>query len=231
MSELYFVRHAQASFGSRNYDQLSELGYQQAKWLGQWFRSQDVRPDQIITGTMVRQHQTADQLIQELGLDCQIREIAGFNEFDFHALTALYCRLTDQPVPTAEDGARRFFQLLRKAMLAWSRGELHAAGEGEFKPPLESWPQFHVRIANALNTLRELPDRQTVIVVSSGGAIAMALHQILQCSVDTLINLNLQAKNTGFSHLYFNQRSMLLSSFNNAPHLETADRRHALTYT
>lgn len=59
----------------------------------------------------------------------------------------------------------------------------------------------------------------------------MALTQILQCGVETLINLNLQAKNTGFSHIYFNQQSILLNSFNNAPHIETAERIHSLTYT
>ena len=34
MSELYLVRHAQASFGAANYDQLSDLGHQQSRWLG-----------------------------------------------------------------------------------------------------------------------------------------------------------------------------------------------------
>ncbi len=31
MSELYLVRHAQASFGAANYDQLSDLGHQQSR--------------------------------------------------------------------------------------------------------------------------------------------------------------------------------------------------------
>ena len=30
MSEIYFVRHGQASLGARNYDQLSPLGWEQA---------------------------------------------------------------------------------------------------------------------------------------------------------------------------------------------------------
>ena len=34
MSLVYLVRHAQASFGARDYDRLSELGRQQARWLG-----------------------------------------------------------------------------------------------------------------------------------------------------------------------------------------------------
>lgn len=231
MSELFLVRHAQASFGSENYDQLSELGLQQARWLGEWFSHRNIHPDLVVTGTMVRQKQTAECILESLQISGTIEEDAGFNEFDFHALTALYCRLTEQDLPGREAGPRPFFQLLRKAMLAWSRGELHTTGDSEFQPPLESWQQFHVRVANAMNRLSAHQQSRKVVVVSSGGAIAMALTQILQCGVETLINLNLQAKNTGFSHIYFNQQSILLNSFNNAPHIETAERIHSLTYT
>ena len=35
MSELILVRHAQASFGEDDYDRLSVLGHQQARWLGE----------------------------------------------------------------------------------------------------------------------------------------------------------------------------------------------------
>ena len=34
MAQIYLVRHGQASFGSSNYDQLSELGFEQARLLG-----------------------------------------------------------------------------------------------------------------------------------------------------------------------------------------------------
>ena len=33
MSEIYFIRHGQASFGEENYDRLSDLGVKQAKYL------------------------------------------------------------------------------------------------------------------------------------------------------------------------------------------------------
>ena len=38
MSELHLVRHAQASFGSDNYDQLSDLGHRQSRLLGGHFK-------------------------------------------------------------------------------------------------------------------------------------------------------------------------------------------------
>ena len=42
MSELFLVRHAQASFGKADYDQLSELGVNQSRWLGEYFRRQGI---------------------------------------------------------------------------------------------------------------------------------------------------------------------------------------------
>ena len=60
MSEIYFVRHGQASFGTGNYDQLSELGHEQAWLLGEYFREREIRFDHIITGDMVRHRETAE---------------------------------------------------------------------------------------------------------------------------------------------------------------------------
>ena len=33
-TELWLVRHGQAAFGTEDYDRLTELGWQQARWLG-----------------------------------------------------------------------------------------------------------------------------------------------------------------------------------------------------
>jgi broad specificity phosphatase PhoE len=60
MSEVYFVRHGQASFGSDNYDQLSEKGHLQARLLGEYFASQQMQFDHILTGDMVRHRETAE---------------------------------------------------------------------------------------------------------------------------------------------------------------------------
>ena len=43
MSELILIRHAQASFGHENYDNLSELGHDQATLLGTLFDRQNIK--------------------------------------------------------------------------------------------------------------------------------------------------------------------------------------------
>ena len=51
MAQLTIVRHAQASFGSDNYDQLSDLGFQQSTWLGEYFREREIEFSVLVTGT------------------------------------------------------------------------------------------------------------------------------------------------------------------------------------
>ncbi|MCO8647501.1 histidine phosphatase family protein, partial [Burkholderia multivorans] len=36
MAELFLVRHGQASFGTDDYDRLSDVGVQQGVWLGEY---------------------------------------------------------------------------------------------------------------------------------------------------------------------------------------------------
>ncbi len=231
MSQLFLVRHGQASFGASNYDQLSALGYQQARWLGEHFGELGIRFDRVITGQLARQQQTASEILQGCGQTLPIQLDAGFDEFDFHTLAAVYCHSCEMAVPGTSDGGRLFFQMLRKAMTAWSDNQLYARTHPLTGQSLESWEEFQQRVHRAMQALCSLDNEETVLVVSSGGAMAMLLSQVLNCGVETLINLNMQTRNTGIHHLYFNQRGFQLAAFNNLPHLQRPDRLHALTYT
>ena len=67
MTEITLIRHGQAQSGAKDeksYDQLSDLGYQQANWLGDYIR-QSRGFDRVISGAMKRQIQTAQSLALE----------------------------------------------------------------------------------------------------------------------------------------------------------------------
>ncbi|NNE63221.1 MAG: histidine phosphatase family protein, partial [Gammaproteobacteria bacterium] len=66
MSELYLIRHAQACFGSDDYDQLSELGVRQSRLLGEYFDQRGIHFDHLVTGDMRRQHQTMEAVFEGL---------------------------------------------------------------------------------------------------------------------------------------------------------------------
>ena len=87
MSELFLVRHAQASFGSSNYDQLSEIGMRQSEWLGGYFNSLRIHFDRLICGDMERHRQTLFGICNSMNLTADDRiELCELNEYDFSDL-------------------------------------------------------------------------------------------------------------------------------------------------
>ncbi|MDE2077727.1 MAG: histidine phosphatase family protein, partial [Burkholderiales bacterium] len=68
MGAIYLIRHGQASFGASNYDQLSELGHQQARVLGEALLPRLARVDAAVTGTLQRHQATASSCLEAMGL-------------------------------------------------------------------------------------------------------------------------------------------------------------------
>jgi len=101
MSEIYFVRHGQASFGSTNYDQLSDKGHRQSTLLGEHFQRRGIEFDHVLMGDMVRHRETAQGIARPLGLDEGTFEVfRELNEFDFHAILAAYtAQFPEQALP------------------------------------------------------------------------------------------------------------------------------------
>ena len=109
-------------------------------------------------------------------------------------------------------------------MLAWSENTLPEALVEE------TWQQFEARAANVLTSLQN-SSAQRILVVSSGGAIAMMLKHILGYSAPMVINMNLQIRNASFTQCYANSRSIHLNNFNSVPHLDVIEKLHAITYS
>lgn len=226
MPELYLVRHGQASFGAANYDQLSPLGFQQGRMLGEYFAERDIHFDRVITGDMVRHKQTLHAIQEGMGLTpTEPNIVQGWNEFDFHQLSQLF--LADKPHlrPSANSPRRAFFDILKASLHAWAEGTLPAL---ELK---ETWQEFEARVVDGLNQIAGTTPRERVLVVSSGGAIAMALRHILKAQPETMIALNLQTANTAVSRCFYNQNGFSLHSFNHLPHLDSIDRARHISFS
>jgi broad specificity phosphatase PhoE len=224
-SELFLVRHAQASFGSGNYDRLSELGHRQARWLGEHFRSRRLAFDRVICGHMVRHRETVEGIFHGMGQDFGGPDLdPNWNEFDFEAIVGAYLELhpDQRPAPGASVGS--FSRLLRNALQAWTEDRLAA-------PLPERWRQFEERVRQGLNATTAQPgDGRRILLVSSGGAIATALSHVLQAPPGAMVHMNLQLRNSSVSHLYFNQRAVHFAGFNHVPHLDHPDRAGSVTY-
>jgi broad specificity phosphatase PhoE len=225
MSELFLVRHAQASFGTNDYDRLSELGHRQARWLGEHFRERGISFDRVLCGAMTRHRETAAGIFRGMDQDfSDIEPDANWNEFDFEALIGAYLDQHPERKPPPGAPVQRFTRLLREAIEAWIEDRISG-------PLPERWSDFEDRVKHGLRAVAAEPARpRRVLLVSSGGAISMALRQVLQAPASAMIQMNLQMKNTSFSHLYFNDRSMQLSGFNHTPHLDHRSRAESVTY-
>lgn len=219
MSELYLIRHAQASFGSENYDKLSELGHQQSRHLGEYFSDRNIHFDRVITGDMVRHRETAHGIVGKS--DC-IESDAAWNEFDFNAVVSAYLKLYPKQKPAKDAPRSDWYKVLKLAMIAWSQHSLESLDE--------DWTSFESRVACAAKRVFSGSERR-ILVVSSGGAIAVFLMQLLGLTIEKAIDFNLQIKNTSVHHLFFNKSKVQLSSFNNVPHLDHPERQQLITYS
>jgi len=225
MSELLLVRHAQASFGTGNYDCLSELGHRQSRWLGEYFADLGIEFDSIVTGCMRRHRETAEGIARGMRLEAPaFEEHPGWNEFDFATLFELYAR---QEPRARLDGAatpQDYYRVLKPALLAWSEDAIDLDGSG-----MESWSAFQSRVAFAVDNLQRGGASRKILVVSSGGALSAVLQHILDLPNKSMVQMNLQTSNTGLHRCFFNQHSISLASFNATPHLESRHRKQFTT--
>ena len=129
MPVVLLVRHAQASFGTADYDRLSDLGRQQSRWLGEYFATRSLRPYRVMAGTLRRQRDTATEALAAMGLaDTPVAEHAGLNEYPGEALYAAFTEGAD-PVAHQRRDYRDYWRTFRAGMDAWAGDRLSDAGD------------------------------------------------------------------------------------------------------
>lgn len=224
MAKIVLIRHAQASLGKSNYDELSPLGREQAKILGKYIEEAAWQPETIITGSLIRHRQTAEGIINSLSNSVQLEENPDWNEFEFTLLIRRYLQQFPEQTPQSGD-IRAFFSILKKSMHAWSNNELKLQAD-----ELETWDHFSKRIERAIRTAENSHSDKPVLIVSSGGAIAMLLKQILEVNAKTMINLNFQIRNTSFTEVLIKPHKQILVAFNQVNHLSSQQHQKLLTY-
>jgi broad specificity phosphatase PhoE len=220
VAELFLVRHAQASFGTDDYDRLSGLGWRQARWLGEHFAERSLAFDRIVRGTLRRHRETLDGICEGMGKGgVAPEERAGLNEYDSLALLRAH---TGREVVHQGGDQREHFRVLREALYAWCDGSL-ACGEHL------SFARFRSGVIEALEAVRASGAKR-VLMVSSGGPISTIVADVLKMPARGVVDLNLRARNTGISEFHFNARAIHFVSFNAVPHLDRPDRPDAITY-
>ena len=230
MSAIYLIRHGQASFAAQDYDDLSVLGQQQARVLGESLVARRLRPDLIICGRMRRHQQTAGACLQMMGLAARWDEDAGWDEYDHNdVLGGLDPKFRTQLGIAAElagyaDWRQGFQEVFAKAFARWTEG----GHDADYK---ESWPAFAARVEAGLARLHARLERgQTALVFTSGGAISVVARQLLGLPDGQALRLNWMIANASITKVLSGTGGLRLSTLNEHGHLEglVSDKGHTL---
>jgi broad specificity phosphatase PhoE len=212
MGDIILVRHGQANTHAKTeaeYDRLSDLGRQQAEWLGAWLRDNGQKFDHVLSGTLTRHRQT----VAAMGYESD--EDARLNEIDYYTLADQLLTVKGEPLPNED----QFPDHMPKVFAAWSAAEIEGT---------ETYEAFETRIATLLAEAA-VPGRR-LLCVTSGGVIGMVLRHVLDLDLYRMSRVMLPIWNTSIHRLHVRPSETILAGFNAIPHLETPDRAHARTH-
>jgi broad specificity phosphatase PhoE len=209
MAVIYLIRHAQASFGARDYDKLSSLGEQQARRLGETLS--DVKPDLVVSGSMRRHEQTATLA----GFTPEVD--TGYDEFDHEqVIIAHKPAYRVRPVMLADlartgNPQRAFQDMFTAATQRWIDG-----GDGY----TESFSAFCERSEAAVRrTAGRLGKGGTALVFTSGGPIAAVVSRLLSGGDGLWAKLNPVTINTAITKVVSGRGGLTVVSYNEHVHV------------
>ena len=239
MSSVYLVRHGQA--GTRDdYDSLSELGRRQARLLGEYFLSQGIEFAAAYSGAMLRQQQTAAEVIAaytEAGVPFpRIVIDDDWNEFDlgqvYREIGPLLCE--------ADPEFRREYEEMRqqiresagvhdaqvhrhwrpcdtKMVEAWIAGRFPYGGE--------TWDQFRERVVSCRLKLSAAPRYANTLAFTSATPTAILTGLALDITDGRVRQLAGALLNASYTVLRQRGEHLHLFQFNAVPHLATPELR------
>ena len=232
MSKLLVIRHGQARLFTDNYDRLSDLGIRQAECLGEWFVQNDILPDEIYSGSLKRQRQTADAVGGVLRVagkqvaDLQI--LTGLNEYPAEEMLAQLVpalrgsdaeinRLAEEYDQTEDYDTRyrSLHQLLALIMQRWITGD-YDQGNG-----LLTWLEFSGGVRDALvDAMRRNDSGKTVAVFTSGGPVGVSVQSALDAPDLKAAELNWRVYNCSVTQFTYSGARISLDAFNGTAHLQ-----------
>lgn len=213
MGIITLVRHGQANSAAQDeagYDRLSDLGRQQAAWLGEWQRAQGERFDTVLSGSLTRHRQTATAMGHPAP-----RIDPRLNEMDYFNLGRALQDVHGVPMPGPEDFVTHAPQVLE----AWHRAEIIGN---------ETFAAFETRVTSALQEAAA-PGRH-VLCITSGGVIAMVVRHLLGLDPRRMAMVALPILNTSVHRVHVLEHGTILAGFNATPHLDREDRTDARTH-
>lgn len=204
MPAIYLLRHGQASFGTDDYDVLSELGVRQAGVAGRELARRGLRSPVVVSGSLRRQRDTAAIAAAALGVEHSAVD-ARFDEFDAHAAVDAHLGGVGatEGMPSSQ-----FQRHLDVVMAAWM-------ADGD-----EGWRAFTDGAVAAVTDLAEaLPSGSDAVVATSAGVTAVIAGRLLGADAAGVIAMNRVSVNASITTVVAGARGLSLVSFNDHAHV------------
>ncbi len=206
-AQTFLVRHAQASFGQSNYDQLSDLGAVQARELGKHLHQAAIPFEAVYCGQLRRHGQTLEGILSS-GIALPTPSLTpALNEYDADSLL----QALGESTGVDTQNVASHFRQLRMALRAWMQGELTPTG-------MPTFLDFQEGLKDLLKQIQSQHSGR-VLVVSSGGPISCLVASLLGADVDATIALNFRLRNASITELAYDVKRHHLISFNEVSHL------------
>jgi len=235
MSELYFVRHGQASFGDKDYDRLSPTGIKQAQILARHMVRTGQSFDAVYSGTLLRQKNTSRELISSFKASGRLIpepvESGNFDEYDSFMVWETLLPLLIKEEPSLSDDLSKihsnkkiFQKIFEKVMRRWVSGDFN-------QPGAPSWSDFKERVEIGISGIMETQGTgRKIIIFTSGGPISAAVQYALGLADDKTIEISWQIMNASVTRFKYNSSGIILSVFNDITHIEIENDRNLITY-
>jgi broad specificity phosphatase PhoE len=231
MGVMTLVRHGQASLFADNYDELSTLGREQARLLGEFWGRRGPDLDEVYCGPRARQRQTAEVVgtaytlagrtwpepmvlaeLDEYDLGSLLHTLAPeLSRYDSAFAEQLACYRRDEAGPDRELSFRKMFEALT---MHWVTTSNSVAG-------VEGFPAFRDRVGRGLRYVMGKPGAgRRVALFTSGGFIGTSVRLALDAPDRTALEVNWRVRNCSLTEFAFTTGRFTLDSFNALPHLK-----------
>lgn len=225
---LYLIRHAQASYLSKNYDQLSTLGIEQSIALGNLL-SEKLSISQQYIGPHKRQHQTFAEIEKAfLRKGHTIPTPILLNQFKEHSGPATLhhyknqlitedpqCKIWHEetlqyPNKLRENSIKRFEYFIPQ----WMNGKYLAQDFEDFKT-------FRKEVVNGLEIIfQNHKPNENIFVISSAGTISTIIAELTKIqSTKEIAQLSFEIFNASITSLKLNNDTWSINKFNQVDHL------------
>ena len=233
MSTIYLIRHGQASFGSENYDKLSDLGCRQAMLLGEYLSNNNIYFGAAYTGSLQRQQKTASLVLEHQPNAISLQTESRFNEILLDDLIATLLpklaesnKVLKELIESGFSSSKQFQKVVKATFNYWVSDQCPDVG-------VQTWKQFSDNVVSALKFVQEQQGAgKTIAIFTSGGTIATLVAYVLGLNGSQTYQFFEPVINCSITQILYNKQHSSLSCFNDFSYLnaQNTTSENLITY-